>query len=226
MNHASYQNESALNQNLRVLLVFVASAILLSVGFTATAYASSESEPNYFKKKISTSRNHAHPKQLIEVDIVENPRKFSFDETPAFDDGSPAYGGEFVTQGYIYKKGTLELGDGVDADGNPEFPERVIGTWFCRGWHVGNGARTLSGPSVITHQLFNFGTAYGEQTIATDGLELADLDVPILRAITGGTGHFKYARGEQVQSLQGINQFSTDDGDLVGVKLRIKLKIH
>ncbi len=165
-------------------------------------------------------------KTVIEVDIVENPRKFSFDETPVFDDGSPAYGGEFVTQGFIYPKGTLEMGDGVDAEGNPQFPDLVIGTWFCRGWHVGNGARTETGPVVVTNQIFNFGEKFGAKTITTDGVELADIGEPVKRAITGGTGRFRRAKGEQVQILEGLNQFETEQGALIGVKLQVKLKVY
>lgn len=165
-------------------------------------------------------------KKVIEVDIVENPRKFSFDETPVFKDGSPAYGGEFVTQGFIYPKGTLEMGEGVDADGNPQFPDLVIGTWFCRGWHIGDGAHTQTGPVVITNQLFNFGEKFGTKTITTDGVELVDIGEPIKRAITGGTGVYKRARGEQVQILEGFNQFESEQGALIGVKLRVKLKVY
>lgn len=165
-------------------------------------------------------------KRVIEVDIVENPRKFSFDETPVFKDGSPAYGGEFITQGFIYPKGTLEMGEGVDAEGNPQFPDLVIGTWFCRGWHVGDGAKTTTGPIVITHQLFNFGKKMGAKTITTDGLELADIGEPVKRAITGGTGHFRRAKGEQVQIVEGLNQFETEQGTLVGVRLQVKLKVY
>ena len=164
--------------------------------------------------------------KVVEVDIVENPRKFSFDETPAFEDGSPAYGGEFITQGFIYPKGTLKLGDGVDADGNPQFPDLVIGTWFCRGWHIGDGAHTQTGPIVITHQIFNFGEKFGVKTIATDGVELADIGEPIKRAITGGTGRYKRARGEQVQTLEGFNQFESEHGTLTGVRLQMKLKVY
>ncbi len=163
---------------------------------------------------------------VIEVDIVENPRKFSFDETPVFKDGLPAYGGEFITQGFIYPKGTLEMGDGVDAEGNPQFPDLVIGKWFCRGWHIGDGAHTETGPVVITHQLFSFGEKIGQKTITTDGVELVDVGKPVKRAITGGTGRFRRARGEQVQTFEGLNQFETDQGTLVGVKLSVKLKIY
>jgi len=164
--------------------------------------------------------------KVVEVDIVENPIKFSFDETPTFEDGSPAYGGEFITQGFIYPKGTLEMGDGVDVDGNPQFPDLVIGTWFCRGWHIGDGAHTQTGPIVITHQIFNFGEKFGAKTIATDGFELADIGEPIKRAITGGTGRYKRARGEQVQILEGFNQLESEQGALVGVRFRVKLKVY
>lgn len=239
MNHDYSLKSSGLKTSLSTQLSYFALAILvMSTLLTQTVHASSESGEKSHSDEVSTSQQLSRKqrrdktqstyasKQAIEVDIVENPRKFSFDETPAFEDGAPAYGGEFITQGFIYKQGTLEMGDGVDVDGNPEFPERLIGTWFCRGWHVGDGARTVTGPIVITHQLFNFGSEYGEQTIATDGIELADIDKQIKRAITGGTGKFKYASGEQIQYLKGINQFATEEGNLIGVKLRVKLKIH
>lgn len=239
MNHDYSIKFSGLKASCSNQFTCYALAILVISTFLAHAvHASPNSEVNTGSDEVSVSQNlsgkHQRDKtpawyagkHVIEVDVVENPRKFSFDETPAFEDGAPAYGGEFVTQGYIYKKGTLEMGDGVDVDGNPEFPERVIGTWFCRGWHLGDGARTVTGPVVITHQLFNFGSEYGEQTIATDGIELADIDKQIKRAIIGGTGKFKYASGEQIQYLKGFNQFETEEGNLVGVKLRIKLKVH
>ncbi len=181
-----------------------------------------QADPN--KHDIGT--NFYFKGKVVEVDIVENPRKFSFDETPAFEDGSPAYGGEFITQGFIYPKGTLEMGDGVDVDGNPQFPDLVIGTWFCRGWHIGDGAHTQSGPIVITHQIFNFGKKFGAKTIATDGVELADIGEPVKRAITGGTGRYKRVRGEQVQTLEGLNQFESEQGTLIGVRLQVKLKVY
>jgi len=67
------------------------------------------------------------------VDIAENGTRFSPDETPAFPDGLPAYGAEFITEGYIYPAGTLTGPNGANPDGSPEFPNRVIGRWVCRG---------------------------------------------------------------------------------------------
>ena len=156
--------------------------------------------------------------KVIRVDVSENALRFKFDETPLFADGKPAYGNEFVTEGYIYPRGTLNGTDGVNPDGTPEFPKKVIGRWTCRGWHVGEGAKTLTGPWVITHQLFDFGDEAGRVTIATDGVELVDLDVPVLRAIIGGTGPYANARGEARQVMIGFNK-------LEGVVLRLELRV-
>src|SRR5690606_5943756 len=35
----------------------------------------------------------------LEIDISENMSRFSFDEAPVFDDGMPAFGNDFITQG-------------------------------------------------------------------------------------------------------------------------------
>ena len=130
----------------------------------------------------------------------------------------PGYANEFITEGYIYPYGTLVAGNGALADGSPEFPEKVLGRWTCRGWHVGEGALTKTGPWVITHQLYDFGETPGHVTLTTDGLELVDVDVPIRRAIIGGTGPYALARGEAIQTMLGFNQ-------LEGVNLRLVLKV-
>jgi hypothetical protein len=38
-----------------------------------------------------------------------------------------------VARGYIYPVGTLDSAEGIEADGNPTFPDAVIGTWSCTG---------------------------------------------------------------------------------------------
>ena len=158
--------------------------------------------------------------QPFEVDIAENGTRFVPDETPALGpefgelEGFPAYGSEFITEGYIYPAGTLDNEPGVNADGSPQFPDLVIGTWTCRGWHVGEGAATTEGPIVVTTQIFDFGDTPGENMIVTEGFELFT-DDPIKRPITGGTGPFATARGESVQTLIGINE------EPFGVKLRV-----
>ena len=146
----------------------------------------------------------------LEVEVAENGWRFSPDETPVHEDSRlPAYGGEFITEGYIYPKGTVScednLCDGVFEDGKPEFPDLVIGKWTCRGWHVGDGAHTVSGPWVVTTQIFDLGDMPGAKTIVTDGYEFSDFNVEFLRAITGGTGKYSKARGQQKQGFLGWN---------------------
>ncbi len=154
----------------------------------------------------------------IRFDVAENGKKFTPDETPVFPDGLPAYGNEFITEGYIYPEGTLNGATGANPDGSPEFPNQVIGRWYCRGWHVGEGAHTTKGPWVVTHQLYDFGPQEGRSTIVTDGFELPEENVPILRAIIGGTGAFAQARGEARQTFLGFNQSN-------GVSLRYELRV-
>lgn len=151
----------------------------------------------------STPMQYEH----LTVEVAENGyERFAVDETPAFEeDGLPAYGAEFVTQGYIYPAGTLTCDDegcnGVQEDGSPEFPDQVIGEWTCFGFHVGDGAHTETGPWVISTQYYSFGEEPGAESIATTGYEWVDRNVPFLRAIIGGSGAYRYARGEQEQEL-------------------------
>ncbi len=137
----------------------------------------------------------------LRFDVAENGKRFTPDETPVHPGGLPAYGNEFITEGYIYPYGTLDGANGVNDDGSPEFPDKVIGKWYCRGWHVGDGALTATGPWVVTHQLYDLGDEPGRTTLASDGIELADLNVPFRRAITGGTGRFSDARGQVTQTF-------------------------
>lgn len=169
----------------------------------------------------ASPRNFANPildTRFVQFDVSENAKRFIFDETPLFADGSPAYGNEFVTEGYIYPLGTLDNADGVNADGSPQFPDKVIGRWTCRGWHVGEGAKTVTGPWVATHQVYDLGAKHGQAMLTTDGLELVDIGVPINRAISGGTGQFAESRGEATQIMIGFNQLN-------GVKLRLTARV-
>ena len=167
----------------------------------------------------------AEARKTLEVEVVEIGSRFVFDETPVHaDDGLPDYGGEFVTQGYIYPAGTIEEGhDGINADGSPEYPDAVIGQWTCRGWHVGDGAHSSGEPWVVTTQIFAFdgptdGDQKGTKTIVTDGYELPDFGVYVTRAITGGTGDYRRAEGEQYQELMDFNETN-------GVILKVELNI-
>lgn len=192
----------------RTTLMFVVSAFAAVVA-AASAYAA-RSGP-----QLEAASSAA---EVLRFDVAEDPTRFVFAPTPVDADGLPAYGNSFITQGYLYPEGTLDGSDGVLPDGSPQFPDKVLGEWTCWGSHVGEGAKTQTGPIVVTTQLFQLGEGAGNRTVATQGYELVDVGVAVKRAITGGTGRFKSAEGEQVQRLLGL-------GSTNGVKLRVALRI-
>jgi hypothetical protein len=167
-----------------------------------------------------------HHRRLIKFDVAENGTRFVFDEAPVHEGTTPplpAYGNPFITEGYIYPYGTIECNDagectGTNPDGSPQFPEKVIGRWTCRGWFVGDGMLTQTGPAVISTQLYDLGEVPGDKTLASEGYELADFNTTVKRAITGGTGRYIAARGQVEQSLMGFNES-------MGVSLQFKLKV-
>ena len=167
---------------------------------------------------VETGQTAETDTEVVKFDVAEDATRFVFDEAPVFDDGLPAYGNPFVTSGYIYEHGTLNGSNGVLADGSPEFPDKVIGTWLCRGWFIGDGAHTESGALVVTTQYYQFGDEPGVETLVTDGVEIADLNKQLYRAITGGTGKYSNARGQGTQELLGFNQTE-------GVNLRFELSV-
>jgi hypothetical protein len=156
--------------------------------------------------------------EVIKFEVAENVTKFAFDEAPVHEDGLPAYGNPFITQGYIYPEGTLNGSNGVLPDGSPEFPEKVIGEWTCRGWFIGDGAHTTSGPMVVTTQIYQLEGDYGDVTIISDGYESSEINKEIKRAITGGTGRYQMAGGEVTQELLGFTE-------QMGVNLRFTLEV-
>ena len=151
----------------------------------------------------------AYAGQTIKFDVAEDPTRFIFDKNgPLHDDGNPAYGNAFITQGYIYPHGTLKDGDpGVDINGNPLYPGKVLGEWTCYGYMIGEGMNTKTGPVVITEQVYSFGEEAGSKTLISNGYELVDEGIPVLRAITGGTGPYVGARGQVSETLLHISDF-------------------
>jgi hypothetical protein len=156
----------------------------------------------------------------LEFDVAEDMTRFIFDKDVVFDDGLPADGSSFITRGYLYKAGTLKGdGDGVNKDGSPQYPDKVIGEWICQGYMINEAAHAKSGVWVFSTQFFQLGTRPGAKTIVTQGYELADIGVAISRAISGGTGQYKDARGESKQALLGFNQSE-------GVNLRVQIDVR
>ena len=141
------------------------------------------------------------------------------DKDVTFEDGLPADGSAFITRGYLYQPGTLTGdGDGVKEDGAPQYPEKLIGEWICSGYMINDAGHAKGGVWVVSTQFFQFGTAPGAETLVSQGYELADVGVAINRAITGGTGQYRDARGQGAQTMLGLN--ATE-----GVNLRVKLEV-
>lgn len=141
-------------------------------------------------------------------------------------DALPTFGATFMQEGVIYEAGTFEqhCPDSKDcglvpiadaaSDGapgtplyEPEFPEAVIGKWSCWGTFVGDGINTESGAWLVSTQVYDFDPEVpGEVTLVSHGSERVDLNVPFDRAITGGTGPYRFALGQVRQTKIGVNQ--------------------
>jgi hypothetical protein len=190
----------------RLTAALLLSVTLLGIGAAVSAQESAATpQPVSSRAAADAIAAATGADGLLRFDVAENMAYFAWDPDLTYDDGMPAYGDSFITRGYIYPAGTLTASNGVNADGSPEFPERVLGEWVCRGWFVGQGARTATGAMVVSTQIYTFGGELGTAMIITDGYELADVGVEIARAITGGTGQFGGASGEARQTFLGFN---------------------
>jgi hypothetical protein len=157
--------------------------------------------------------------KVLEFDVSEDMNRFIFDKDVAYEDGMPADGSSFITRGYLYEAGTLSGEDGVNADGSPQYPDKVIGEWICQGYMINDAGHATGGVWVFSTQFFQLGDEPGAQTLVSQGYELADVGVAISRAITGGTGEYKSARGQGEQTMLGLNASQ-------GVNLRVKLVVE
>jgi hypothetical protein len=141
---------------------------------------------------------------VLRFDVAENGTIFAWSGEPELKDGLPITRTSFVSQGYIYPAGTLTEGNGVLADGAPEFPDKVLGQWSCWGWNVGAGAPARTATWIVSH-LLNFGVAPGEATLVSEGYSIDELGVVLERAVTGGTGTCLGATGVQTETNLGFN---------------------
>ena len=159
----------------------------------------------------------------ITFDVAENGTQFVFDAEPVFDDGMPAYGSDFVTEGLIFEEGTLDDSLGFDAEGNvlEAVADKVIGEWKCFGYMIGDGAHTAAGEWVVSTQTYRF---YGEDGRTTDDDMVVSTGTehvpgePVVRAITGGTGRYDTARGE-------VHQLTTGFGENMGVLAEFTIEL-
>ncbi len=162
--------------------------------------------------------------ETLTFDVAEDMTRFVFDKDVAYEDGMPADGSSFITRGYLYPAGTLTCDaegkcDGVNEDGSPQYPDKLVGEWICSGYMINDAGHATSGVWVFSTQFFQLGTEPGAETIVTTGYELADIGVAIKRATTGGTGDYAEARGEGEQTLLGFNAG-------LGVTLSVKLNVR
>lgn len=145
----------------------------------------------------------AYADTLMTFDVAEDHTRIFMAAAPLHDNGMPAHGNAFVSQGYIYPAGTLEAGTtGVNEDGSPAFPNLVLGAWTCDGYFVGEGANATTGVWIISRQVFDF---FDGDMIITQGTEIVDTGVENLRPITGASGDYAGLDGGVYQTLLGFN---------------------
>lgn len=150
-------------------------------------------------------------------DVAEDHTRIFMADNPLHENGMPAHGNAFVSQGYIYPAGTLDAGTkGVLEDGTPAFPDLVMGTWTCDGYFVGEGANATTGVWVISRQTFAFEDG---DTIITQGTEIVDVGVENLRPVTGATGEYADLSGGMVQTLLGFSE-------LMSVNVSFRMEQH
>jgi hypothetical protein len=204
----------------KLTALFAAAALTLVTALTLPAAAETTHEANVAAAAItaaSTAPSALTAEQVLDqitdadgtvrFDIAEDGTRFVWADKPVFDDGLPAHGNTYISQGYIYPAGTLSADvDGVNADGSPQFPEKVLGQWSCYGWYVGDGAHATAGPWVLSTQLYQFGSEWGAATLVSEGYVLSNTGGTVERAITGGTGPFANVRGQMADTNLGFNE--------------------
>ncbi len=149
--------------------------------------------------------NFARAEAPTAFDVAEDHTRIHMASAPVHENGMPAHGNAFVSQGYIYPEGTLADGIvGVLEDGSPAFPDLVLGTWTCDGYFVGEGGNATTGVWIISRQTFAFNDG---TTVVTQGTEIADIGQPNLRPVTGATGDFAQFKDGLTQTTLGFNDF-------------------
>jgi hypothetical protein len=125
-------------------------------------------------------------------------------------DTQPERGSFFVTEGNIYRAGTIQA-DGATFDPTSA---GAIGRWFCRGTHLVSAAEfPFAARGVYTAQLYLLPDE--RSSFTTDGVEGVGT---VVRPITGGTGVYRGYVGEQKQEFLGFNATG-------GVNLRVTVTL-
>ena len=161
----------------------------------------------YSSAVILSLVNWAHAENPLAFDVAEDHTRIFMANAPLHENGMPAHGNAFISQGYIYPAGTLKPDTtGVLPDGRPAFPDLVLGTWTCDGYFVGEGGNATTGIWIISRQTFVFGNG---DTIVTQGTEIVDPGVENLRPVTGATGDYAHFSESMGQTLLGFSDQMT-----------------
>lgn len=113
-------------------------------------------------------------------------------------------GSEFVVEGRIYRRGTIPPGDGFDPFSKPS-----IGLWVCTGWVLLHPDR--SSPEQFSWQLFAVGEfkpgqRHPRNMLMSLGFDSSQPpDAVNERALTGGTGKYRGAKGAHLLFHLGHN---------------------
>jgi hypothetical protein len=186
-------------------VVLLAAVMTMARGVVATGVVNSDSidQPTAIALDDVLAQIEAED-GVLRFDVAEDATRFVWSGDPELVDGMPTGSTPYVTQGYIYPEGTLSESNGVNADGSPEFPDKVLGQWSCWGWRLGASNHAASAPWLTTH-LFNFGDAWGEATLVSEGYSIDDIGVALARVVAGGTGPYAGATGVQRETNLGFN---------------------
>lgn len=97
--------------------------------------------------------------------------------------------------------GTIQAGTGFDPAS-----AKAIGNWLCRGWLIFNNDRL--DPKFVTHQDFMLGVIGPSNLAPAHQITSSGIEAgggTWVRSITGGTGRYSRARGEETQQVIGAN---------------------
>jgi hypothetical protein len=144
------------------------------------------------------------------VDVAEDMTKFAEPRVPVGTE--PLRGSFFVTEGNIYRAGTIPKTNGGQFDPNTD---GALGTWFCKGTFLVPGSQfDKAALAVLTDQVFLL--ANDKRSIATTGPEG---NGEVVRTVIGGTGPYAGYIGEQRQEFLGFNKTG-------GVNLRVSFRLR
>jgi hypothetical protein len=142
---------------------------------------------------------HAAGTSTIVLDVAVDGRTMAFAGTP----GPPVRGAAFIVTGKIYPGGTIPAG-GTPDDPSAFGPDEPgsIGTFVCRATFNYSLAEIESGaaPHLTSSQIFYLDDG---SALTSDGMEGGTTTI---RAVTGGIGAYRTARGEVTQEILGVNE--------------------